>query len=633
MEPAIYFGVVNLSFIAYLDGREIYRFGEIEKGPEGFAGRPFHLVSLPDASESAGASEGKSRQRWLTLRIWSDFRNVGIDGGAPKLGCRADLQQNIVRKDMGILLIGVMAMAAGIAGLIIFVRTRFELVYLAFALLSCNVGIYMIGNRSMRLPTLLLDEPMLWYYAEHYSLYCLPVTLVYFFQKIAADSWPTRLVASSLTIMAAAFTICSLVWMPAYRLYGAFLYGMLAHAGAFIVMVPHALIKGPPEVRVIVAGILLFFMPGIGDIFWALGYIPGWPGALAPYGFLLLLLGMSVAVWQRYVRIQDDLHAAHQALEVYAKHLESIVEQRTSELQSSLDEVSRLKEQQDGDYLLISRVLGPMTSTTIDGEVIRVDSLVAQHKRFEFRGMAGELGGDLCMAQPVLLDGENYVAFMNADAMGKSVQGASGAIVLAVAFRAFLHLSADGQIPISGRPPVEWLLRLVEELQRVFRPFEGRMMVSLMMGVLHERTGRVYAINAGHPPAVLLRAGEARYVLEQSHDAIGSGTDDELSASGDDRDTPANHPPIAFSPESAIIEMQLLSGDTLLAGSDGRDDLRLKSKGRELIESDPARFLKIVAQCRGDLRCIATQLHAAGEQTDDLSLLRLSYRESDVAGS
>ncbi|MEQ9364785.1 MAG: SpoIIE family protein phosphatase [Leptospirales bacterium] len=632
-EPAVYFGVVNLSFIAYLEGGEIYRFGEPGLGARGFAGRPFHLIPLPATRPESiiPAAEGDGPQnRWLTLRIWSDFRNFGIDGGVPVVGCRAEMQKQIVREDISRLLIGGFAMLVGLAGFVLFARSPRETVYLAFALLGCNVSLYMIGNRSMRLQLLLFEEPLFWHYIEHFSLYFLPANAAFFFQQLAAGSRSARVLAVSTMVFATGFTICSLFFLPAYKVYGALLYSMLAHAAFFFYVAPHALYRGPPEVRIMVVGVVLFFIHGLGDVFWALGLARWWPGPLAQYGFLLLILSMSVTIWRRYVRIEDDLRAAHEALHVYAQHLESLVEQRTSELQFSLDEVSRLKEQQDGDYLLISRILSPMTSTTIDGEVIRVDSLIAQHKRFEYRGMNGELGGDLCMAETLELDGERYVAWMNADAMGKSVQGASGAIVLAVAFRAFLHLSVDGQIPISGRPPVEWLLRLTEELQRVFRPFEGRMMVSLTLGLLNEKSGKMFAINAGHPPSVLLRAGTASYVLENSHDPIGSASEDfdfsERPEAGSDQASHQDRPPIAFSPESAIIEMQLLSGDVLIAGSDGRDDLRRKDEsGRVSIESDPKRFIKIVADAGGDLDRIAKILEASGQRVDDLSLIRLAY--------
>ncbi|MCR9144776.1 MAG: SpoIIE family protein phosphatase [bacterium] len=639
-DPTIYFGVVNLSFIAYLDGDEIYRFGEPDLGAKGFAGRPFHLVTLPARgpraqSRAAPASSPIAGVRWLHLRIWSDFRNIGIDGGMPVLGCRADLQQEIVREDIGVLLIGGFAIIAGFAGFVLFARARREIVYLAFGLLATNVGLYMIANRTMRLQLLLVHEPVFWHHAEHFALYFLPANMALFFQQLATNSRPARMQAILYWTVAVAFTICSLLWLPSYRTFGLFLYTTLALSTVTLYVIPHALSRGPRELRILVVSVACFFAMGFTDLLWALGYIPTWPGPMAPYGFFVLLVGMSITIWQRYVRIQDDLRAAHEALRVYAQHLESLVEQRTSELQSSLDEVSRLKEQQDGDYLLISRILHPMTSTNIEGEAVRIDSIVAQYKQFEFRGMAGELGGDLCMAEPLQLDGGRYVAFMNADAMGKSVQGASGAIVLAVAFRAFLHLSADGQIPISGRPPIEWLLRLTEELQRVFRPFEGRMMVSLLLGLVHESSGQLYAINAGHPSAVLLREGTASYVLHHSHDPIGSAPEDfdfvnrgAAENQAKSESTSEQHPPIAYSPESAIIELQLLDGDVLITGSDGRDDLRRKDDGgRDLIQNEPERFVQIVQSSGGDLMRIQEHLHAAGEQTDDLSLLRVAYRE------
>lgn len=620
-DPAIYFGVINLSFTAHMDGREIFRFGRPEAGPAGFAGRPYQMISLPPEPNQASASSGV---RWFTLRIWSGFRNIGLDGGPPILGCRSTLEKNILREDITRFMIGVIALAAGIGGFVLYLRMQRETVYIAFAFLCTIVGLYLIANRAMRLQHLLIPDPLLWYYIEHVSLYFIPTSLSYFFQKIADDSWPVRIITAAFTTMTLVFVLANYFIIPAYATFGIFMYVLLIESVGYIYVVPHSLRHGPPEVRLAVLGMVLFLLPGIMDVTWALGIFQWWPGPMAPYGFFLLLLSMGVTVWRRYIRIQDDLNVAHQALQVYAQNLESLVDQRTSELQHTLDEVSRLKEQQDGDYLLISRVLDPMTRATIAGELVRVESLVNQHKRFEFRGMAGELGGDLCMAEQITLGRETYVAWINADAMGKSVQGASGAIVMAVAFRAFLHLSADGQIPLNAREPVEWILRLAEELQRVFRPFEGRMMVSLMLGLMNETTGEMCVINAGHPPAVLLRAGVGTYILEQTIEPIGSEEDVYDQQPGE---SAKEHPPVAYLPESAIAHFTLQPGDILIAGSDGRDDLRRKqSDGRNLVQHNPERFLEIVQSSGGDLERIARELETSGQLIDDLSLLRLAYR-------
>lgn len=620
-DPALYFGVINLSFYAYLDGQEIFRFGDPSAGAAGFAGRPFQMIRLPVNRPPGVAADAP---RWFTLKMWSGFRNAGIDGGPPVLGCRGDLQREIFTDDLPRLLIGILAIAVGLAVLWLLRRQR-EWIYPAFSFLCVDVGVYMIANRSVRLQHWLIEWPLLWHHLELVSLYLLPLAIAQFFAVLARPMRPQRYLAILQLIIVLGFLSVQFFGTPMYAIYGTFMYTVLLSSALYFLAIGHAMLYGPPEVRTAIAGILLFFVPGLGDALWAVSILPHWPGPLAQYGFVLLLGSMGLSVWHRYLRIQEDLREAHIELKNHAQNLERQVADRTVELRESLKKVSQLKEQQDGDYLLISRVLDPMVHTQLKRPGLQVDSLVRQYKRFEFRGIPGELGGDLCLAAPLNLNGENYVAWLNGDAMGKSVQGASGAIVLAVAFRAFLHLSADGQVPLSGRPPVEWLLRACEELQRVFRPFEGRMMASLLMGLVHEERGQLYAINAGHPPAVLLRGTDVRFVLERTQDPVGAPDPD---AAGDGLPSAvasnANGPtvPIAYIPEQAVIQLELEPGDTLLIGSDGRDDLR--PNGNQ-IDSDPNRFLELAAACGGDLEELARQLERAGLQADDLSLLRLRF--------
>ena len=55
------------------------------------------------------------------------------------------------------------------------------------------------------------------------------------------------------------------------------------------------------------------------------------------------------------------------------------------------------------------------------GETIR------QYKTFQFKMRDEEIGGDLCILHKISLCGREHAVFLNADAMGKSIQGADGA--------------------------------------------------------------------------------------------------------------------------------------------------------------------------------------------------------------
>ena len=65
----------------------------------------------------------------------------------------------------------------------------------------------------------------------------------------------------------------------------------------------------------------------------------------------------------------------------------------------------------------------------LDEKNIKSDFLIKQFKQFTFRKWEAELGGDICITDNIKLNNRNYLFFVNADAMGKSIQGAGGALI------------------------------------------------------------------------------------------------------------------------------------------------------------------------------------------------------------
>jgi len=76
-----------------------------------------------------------------------------------------------------------------------------------------------------------------------------------------------------------------------------------------------------------------------------------------------------------------------------------------------------------------------------------------------------------------------------------------------------------------------------------------------------------------------------------------------------------------------IQTLQLLPGDVIIAGSDGRDELFLgiDERGNSIINENEGEFLKRVEEGDGDLWRIFRRILRYGRLTDDISLLRISY--------
>ncbi|MCX7633383.1 MAG: SpoIIE family protein phosphatase [Turneriella sp.] len=303
-------------------------------------------------------------------------------------------------------------------------------------------------------------------------------------------------------------------------------------------------------------------------------------------------------------RMARSIKAGRMRLQKYAEQLEEKVKERTQELQQSLREVQALKTQQDGDYFLTTLLLKPLGVSEVDSRYFRVESYVRQKKKFEFRHWSKEIGGDINIAHVIELGGKRHIAVINADAMGKSIQGAGGALVLGSVFHTIIErtIATEAMQQLS---PERWLKNAFLELHRVFESFDGSMLVSGFFALIDEQSGLMYHLLAEHPQAVLIRDGKASFI--ESNRLLRK-----LGTTGVEG--------------TLVIETtQLEPGDIVIAGSDGRDDIILgyDEYGSRIINEDENLFLSIAEKCGGDIALIVQELERRGEIMDDLSLIRI----------
>ncbi|MCB1170838.1 MAG: hypothetical protein KDK25_10905, partial [Leptospiraceae bacterium] len=67
-DPALYIYSVDTIFEAYADGKQIYRYGNLDVERPAFEGWPFHLIALPRNIEG----------KYLYLRVYSDYPDIGV---------------------------------------------------------------------------------------------------------------------------------------------------------------------------------------------------------------------------------------------------------------------------------------------------------------------------------------------------------------------------------------------------------------------------------------------------------------------------------------------------------------------------------------------------------------------------
>lgn len=279
-----------------------------------------------------------------------------------------------------------------------------------------------------------------------------------------------------------------------------------------------------------------------------------------------------------------------------------------------MDMISNLKSQQDGDYFLTSLVLQPLSLNLAKSNSVNIEFFTSQKKKFVFKTWRQEIGGDISVSNVITLKGRSYAVFVNADAMGKSLQGAGGAIVFGAVFHAMVQRTKMMEV-LQNQYPERWLKNAVIELQKTFESFDGAMMISMVIGLIDEELGLVYYINAEHPFPVLYRDGKAAFIDSQIYfRKVGM---------------------LELRSKLFVSLFQMHSGDAIILGSDGREDLMvfdpaINAKG--MVE-DENFFLEKVERGKGKLEGIVTALQESGDIIDDLSLVKITFNPPKAPAS
>ncbi|MCB1169601.1 MAG: SpoIIE family protein phosphatase [Leptospiraceae bacterium] len=488
--------------------------------------------------------------------------------------------------------------AWGLYHLLLYSRRPRDRYNLYFGVGSLLLSLYWFTANTTSRDALFADHVELHRRVEHLLLFLIPPFFLAFISEFSHQktSLATKIYGGYCLLTSALVAVVPLGIMRTLR---DVWYGMLGVA--FIYMfyfIIREIRRGNREAYFLAGAVLIVVLSFSHDILQSkdLLHTP----KIASYAFVVLVSGLAALMASRFMRVTNQVEELN-------RDLDQKVKDRTMELQETMESLQSLKEQQDGDYYLTSLILGP-----IGGDLVRsgndVSILIEQKKKFDFRNHSSEIGGDICVADRIKLGERNYRVLMNGDAMGKSLQGAGGAMVLGTVFRSSLARSRLLE-DTSEISPEHWLRQTYIELETVFRPFDGSMMASFLLALVEEETGFAYLLNAEHPWAVLYRNGEARFIETESNlRKIGVTMESQVQ-------------------DFRIDTFRLHPGDTLILGSDGRDDLWLKGEDRTL-NADETLFLHNCEKAEGDISAIVREVKKHGSLSDDLSLLTFRYSGS-----
>ncbi len=326
-------------------------------------------------------------------------------------------------------------------------------------------------------------------------------------------------------------------------------------------------------------------------------YRPNLSTVSAAYSMQNLVLSYVLGLFSGYIieRFRFNSFLSHQKILL-----------KNKEVSESMDEIRALKNKQDGDYFLTTLLFNPLIAKETESSMVRIEYVLNQHKKFFFREKEYSLGGDYLSVYNLILQGKKYKAFINGDAMGKSIQGAGGAIVLGAVYNSII-IRSKMDPNSSNRSPERWLKDCFMDLQKVFETFDGGMLVSAVLGLLDETSGTLYYINLEHPWMVLYRDGKASFIKSESHFY-------KLGVSG-------------IQSELSISTFRMKQGDKIFCGSDGKDDIIIEelANGKRVINEDETEFLHRLEMAEGDTLKVESELRSFGLFSDDFSLISLEF--------
>ncbi len=599
---ALRLGQIDDRDITYFNGTEIGRSGQWDAR----TAQAFDLIRIYEIPREilrpGGVNVILVRVQAFSVMDWGMTRDTTAIGPA------ALMQAGYVTAKFREILFLVVYATVGFYFLFLFVRRRVERENLFFAFFALALVGYQFLKSPFRwdLPVAFIDSKRL----EYFLLYSLAPSFYFFlrayfeYPRTRFMRWWDRLFPAVFLLHVYAVIVCVVTddawlwWQIQRRVQFVWLGLILAMFGLLV----YQATRKQRDALYMLGGFCILASGIVVDMASAQGWLNLPP--MTSYTFFGFVSSMALILVNRFVRVNEEVEDLNE-------NLEQKVTRRTEQLYQTLSEVRELKIQQDGDYFLTSLLIGPLGGNFASSRTLALDLLVNQKKHFQFRKWEAEIGGDLCVLYDIALQGRKYTVFLNGDAMGKSIQGAGGALVLGTVFKSVItrtQMSAAA----AAKFPEHWLKECILELQNVFVSFDGYMLVSAVLGLIDDEAGILYYINAEHPGIVLYRGGDVSF-LPVSRVMSKFGVD---------------HP--GQGEQSWVVTtFALRPGDVLFVGSDGRDDLLLGTdqKGQRIINEDEYLFVRLVSEHPDSLEDLRAALFAAGAQTDDLSLMRIGYLE------
>ncbi|MDX1961496.1 MAG: 7TM diverse intracellular signaling domain-containing protein [Leptospiraceae bacterium] len=530
----------------------------------------------------------------ILVRVQKFFPDyIGIEQDELAIGTESSVKGRILKTEY--LKLGILGLYIATGGyfLFLFIRRRKEYENLYFGLFSILLIIYLVLRNQIK-----FDLGIDFWILKKIEYLLLPVlfpVFTHFIREFFKYKW--NLLLKILDGISSSCFIVFLITNDINLMSIGFFYVVQSTWLLYSIWILYLLIK--ESLNKNLDAILILIGMCVINISITLDTLSNWYFIIFPrtfgYVFIIFVFNLATILANRFVRLNKEVEALNLSLE-------KKVLDRTESLNQTLQSVNELKVKQDGDYFLTSLLLNPLIQNKIQSDEFEVEFYISQKKKFEFKKKIHEIGGDICITDKIYLQGKSYLVFLNGDAMGKSIQGAGGALVLGVVFNAILNRSYF--LNKKNISPELWLKNSFIELQSVFESFNCLMMVSIVLGLIQEDSYFLYYINGEHPSIALYRDGRASF-MDYNYPLFKLGT-------------PHN-------PKMPLVQtFRFEKDDALFIGSDGKDDLVLsQDETNREINMDENLFLRSLEKSKGNIEDLVRELEKIGEFSDDLSIMKI----------
>lgn len=353
---AVFTGHIYMSVEAYLDGRQIYNYGKLERDLSNkYALGNWHIIPLPEDYHG----------KMLYLRVYSNYvQGVGMVMEHDMLfGPYDDVQMAALTDTLEWFLLGFLFFIIGILSLVLYLlRRRENLLYLlSFSIFTISFGLFYI--HGSHISQLIFPSGALSYYLLQIATYTFSIGLYSFCEVFMGQGYKASIRRTwqfFLIYFGIVLQMDLILNIPMYA-YTNVYWG--ANAIALLIILVTGLVKayrGGFELRVMTAGMVILVLGGLNDIFNALRIITTHM-SMSAWGLFIFILCIAYLIERRFRQTHEDLkiysnelELSHNKLEEYSTNLEQMVMDRTQDLHQKNSKLkATLQELKDAQNQLV----------------------------------------------------------------------------------------------------------------------------------------------------------------------------------------------------------------------------------------------------------------------------------------